>query len=621
MATELDRLEDLARGDTASSLDALANSLAALRDDLASGIGADGGRFDALPSNRQVSVRNLLHYLALRRHDIRHLQDDLAAIGLSSLGRSEAHVLHSVDAVLSALDRLRGSQRPPRGSPAPIGFEEGRSLLSTNTDRLLGPPRPGRAVRIMVTMPSEAARDYSLVRELMARGMDVVRINCAHDGESEWASMIDLLHRAERDVGRPCPVLMDLAGPKLRTGAIAPSDPVVRLRPRRDALGRVTAPARVWLSPRGAPLPPPGEADAAVPIGADWLETLRPKDRVRLIDARGARRKWKVVGEAGAGRWAEAKRTAYLTVGTELENARTGKFDRIDELPPREEPIVLKLGNTLVLSSDQRAGCCAAYDESGRLLTPATVPMTLPEVFGAIRIGERIWLDDGKIGGIVRSVGPEQIQVEVTQARERGESLRSDKGINLPDTDLSSLPALTEKDLRDLEFVARHADLIGMSFVQRRGDIEALRQRLEGFGAANKGVVLKIETRRAFEALPELLLAALELPAAGVMIARGDLFVECGYERLAEVQEEILWLCEAAHLPVIWATQVLESLAQRGIPSRAEITDAAMGERAECVMLNKGPHIIEAIAVLDSILRRMQAHQSKKSSRLRRLHF
>jgi len=105
------------------------------------------------------------------------------------------------------------------------------------------------------------------------------------------------------------------------------------------------------------------------------------------------------------------------------------------------------------------------------------------------------------------------------------------------------------------------------------------------------------------------------------MIARGDLLVEIGYERLAEVQEEILWLCEAAHVPVVWATQVLEGLAQKGLPSRAEITDAAMGGRAECVMLNKGPHIVEAVRVLDSILQRMQAHQSKKSSRLRRLHF
>jgi len=105
------------------------------------------------------------------------------------------------------------------------------------------------------------------------------------------------------------------------------------------------------------------------------------------------------------------------------------------------------------------------------------------------------------------------------------------------------------------------------------------------------------------------------------MIARGDLAVECGYERLAELQEEIMWLAEASHLPLIWATQVLEGLTKHGKPSRAEITDAAMGERAECVMLNKGPHILEAIQVLDDILRRMQGHQNKKSALLRRLHW
>ena len=102
-------------------------------------------------------------------------------------------------------------------------------------------------------------------------------------------------------------------------------------------------------------------------------------------------------------------------------------------------------------------------------------------------------------------------------------------------------------------------------------------------------------------------------------IARGDLAVECGYVRLAELQEEILWLCEAAHLPVIWATQVLDQLARTGRPSRAEITDAAMGERAECVMLNKGPHVVEAIGTLDEILHRMGGHHYKKTALLRPL--
>ena len=219
---------------------------------------------------------------------------------------------------------------------------------------------------------------------------------------------------------------------------------------------------------------------------------------------------------------------------------------------------------------------------------------------------------------MIRRVEPDGVEVEITHARDSGEKLAGDKGINLPDSQLS-LPALTYKDIADLAVATKVADMVGLSFVQQAADVEALRVRLRELGKPNLGIVLKIETRRAFENLPELLFAAMAGPAAGIMIARGDLAVECGYERLAEVQEEILWAAEAAHMPVIWATQVLETLAKTGLPSRAEITDAAMGERAECVMLNKGPHIAEAMRTLDDILRRMQAHQSKKRPLLRAL--
>jgi pyruvate kinase len=204
------------------------------------------------------------------------------------------------------------------------------------------------------------------------------------------------------------------------------------------------------------------------------------------------------------------------------------------------------------------------------------------------------------------------------QARDGGEKLMADKGINFPDSELD-LPALTEKDLQDLQTVARVADLVGLSFVQQPDDVRQLLDALQLLRADQVGVVLKIETLRGFESLPELMLAAMGGPSAGVMIARGDLAVECGYERMAEVQEEILWCSEAAHMPVIWATQVLESQAKTGVPSRAEISDASMGVRAECVMLNKGPYIADAICTLDDILRRMAGHQAKKTPLLRAL--
>ncbi len=119
--------------------------------------------------------------------------------------------------------------------------------------------------------------------------------------------------------------------------------------------------------------------------------------------------------------------------------------------------------------------------------------------------------------------------------------------------------------------------------------------------------------------MPGILLEGLKFPACGVMIARGDLAVECGFERLSELQEEILWVCESAHIPVIWATQVLEGLTRNGHATRAEITDAAMAQAAEAVMLNKGPYLIEAVEMLDDILQRMQGHHRKKHSMMREL--
>jgi pyruvate kinase len=472
----------------------------------------------------------------------------------------------------------------------------------------------------MVTMPSEAAHDYAMVRDLVACGMDTMRINCAHDSSSDWSAMIQNLRRAERETGRKCPVMMDLGGPKLRTGAIEHGIAVADWRPHRDGLGRIEAPARIWLTPDLAAYPAPLPADASLPLPAGWLATLTEKDSIQLRDARGAARTLKIVGTDGEGRWAQGVRAAYVIPGTKVRIVRTHEEATVGAFPTAERDIVLRRGDALVLTRESAPGRPARYDAAGRVIIPASIPCTLPEAFAVVRPGERIWFDDGKIGGVIRKVGADQVHVEITVARPKGGHLRSDKGINLPDSALS-LPALTEKDLADLPFVAKNADLVGLSFVRRPEDIVLLSSRLQELGAADKGVVLKIESRQAFEALPDLLMAALRLPRAGIMIARGDLLVECGYERLAEIQEEILWLCEAAHLPVIWATQVLESLAQKGIPSRAEITDAAMGGRAECVMLNKGPHILEAIEILDSILRRMQSHQAKKTSRLRRLHF
>jgi pyruvate kinase len=570
------------------------------------------------PAHRASAI-NLTHYLALRQTDLRHLQDRLAWMGVSSLGRAETHVLANVDKVLGILHRLAGRPWVSLKPDEPAGLQSGGAWLAAHVEALFGASPAQRSVRIMVTLPSEAAVDDALVAGLVAAGMDIARINCAHDGAAEWLAMAERVRRAASGARRPVRILMDLAGPKLRTGPIAGAMPVVKLKPERDACGRVTTPARLRLCPPGAV---PALDGAALTLSADgeWLQQLQVGERIDLTDARAAQRRLTVVQSDAAGVLLEGEQTAYLTPQTCLrrQHARHGvRESTLGDIPQPPGQLHLQRGEILHLVRDG-LGHDAVPKTKGRRAQAATIACTLPQVLSKLRQGERIWFDDGRIGGVVRRVSARRVEVEITEARDGGERLAADKGINLPDTALD-LPALTPKDLEDLGVVAGCADIVGMSFAQSAADVRALRQRLADLGAAQLGLILKIETRRGFEHLPELLLAAMAGPAAGVMIARGDLAVECGYERMAEVQEEILWACEAAHMPVVWATQVLETLAKTGLPSRAEITDAAMGGRAECVMLNKGPHILEAMRTLDDILRRMQAHQSKKRPLLRAL--
>ncbi|WP_310451080.1 pyruvate kinase [Sulfuritalea sp.] len=599
--------------------DAIIGQLWTLRGKLLAYENSLAPHLENLDPGYRTSARNLAHYLRLRQSDRRPLQESLARVGLSSLGRAESHVLANLDKVLGILHRMTGKPWRPTLEDEPVGMESSRKLLERHTDELLGAPPAERAVRIMVTLSTEAAADYGLVRQLVQSGMDIARINCAHDAADQWRAMAANVRRAAKAERRPVRILMDVGGPKLRTGPLPAGDPVLKLRPLRDEFGRVMMPCLVGLRANGASTPVSG-ASAHAGVDAAWLAQLELGDHIDLTDARGAKRSLQVVLREEAGVLAECIRTAYLVADTRLKRRRKGARPRssaVSDLPRAEGILQLARGEILHLTRD--ANRAPVFKSKKKQQQPvAAVACTLPEIFKDVCVGERIWFDDGRIGGVIRRIEKNWLEVEITHARDCGEKLASDKGINLPDS-LLKLPALTGKDLEDLAVVAQEADLVGLSFVQRAGDIAALRAGLRQLGKPDLGIVLKIETRRAFENLPELLFSAMASKAAGIMIARGDLAVECGYERLAEVQEEILWAAEAAHMPVIWATQVLETLAKTGLPSRAEITDAAMGERAECVMLNKGPHITEAMRTLDDILRRMQAHQAKKRTLLRAL--
>jgi pyruvate kinase len=620
------------------------------------------------PEHRD-SAANLVHYVWLRGRDIRTLQGRLADLGLSSLGRLESRVLPTLQAIAASLEGLQlaraasesdpGTDAPTAGAAVGTGtgwvtgwpdMDAGPARLAQNATSLLGPSPEERVSRIMVTFPSQAATDPELVAEMLQAGMDMARINCAHDGPDEWTAMIAHLRSAEglpvadgadgpgspsrhgrfSRGGEPAPdrclVAMDLAGPKLRTGPIASGPEVLKIRPERSVTGQVIEAATVVLVAAGQGTAQGTVADGAdsagddgdgvdpaqrVPVrGPRWLADRAVGETLRFTDARGSHRSMTVVAHESGRLTCELAQTAYFMPGVVLY-AADGTLTEVGALPPREQRLFIRPGEQVILTRSLEP----AQPVSGG---PHRIGCSLAQVFDDAEPGERIHFDDGKISGVITDVSPEEIEVRVESAGVAGVRLKAKKGINLPDTHLD-IPALTEEDLAALPFVAEHADIVNLSFVRTPADVADLMVRLTDLGREDLDVVLKIETVEAFENLPQILLEAMRWPDIGVMIARGDLAVEAGFERMAEVQEEILWLCESAHVPVIWATQVLDSLARTGMPSRAEVTDAAMAERAEAVMLNKGPFVVDAITFLSGVLGRMQEHVSKKRTLLRQL--
>jgi pyruvate kinase len=354
----------------------------------------------------------------------------------------------------------------------------------------------------MVTLPSGAAEDANLALQLANLGVEAVRINCAHDDTAAWSAMVRHVRAAGSATGRGMRVVMDLPGPKIRTGKLH-----------------------------------------------------------------------------------EKRETPRLHVGDQLAILRRNRHSKV----PHDLP---------------------------------AIECELDAALDATRVGHRVQIDDGKLSTRVAAVEPWGVLLRIEAGPdEKGYRLKPEKGINFPDAELA-IPALTDDDRAILPFVAQHADAVDFSFVQTTQDVADLQSALAGVRPddwRDLGLILKIETRLALKNLPSMIVAAASLQPTAVMIARGDLAVEVGFARVAEMQEEILWLCEAAQIPVVWATQVMESYLKTGVPSRGEMTDAAMAARAECVMLNKGPFLLDGIRMLDGLHLRMGEHLSKKAHLLRPL--
>ena len=490
-----------------------------------------------------------------------------------------------------------------------LGIGQGKKKLRQHTKSLFSDPRENRRVRIMVTQPTAAAYNYNMVLEMVKNGMDCARINCAHDSPEVWKAIVSHVRKASVECKTDVKIAMDLAGPKIRTGFLGLGPKVVKFRPKRTTRGIVDFPAQIVLVPETMENTGPG----TVPVSQDWLALLQEGDKLSLKDARGKLRKLVVHKIEGQQAFLRCQKTVYLETGARLIPKRQSLPDGIiGELPISEKSIELYIGDVLVVTGSESQGSLPQFDENGTQVLAGRIPCLPSKVVSKAKKGEPILFDDGKIEGVIEEVHKDHFMVRIVKAKENGSRLKAEKGINFPTVDMG-LSGLTDKDKEDLKFVAKHADIVNFSFVNSAEDVEELLEHLEKLGVKDKlSVILKIETRFSYRNLVKILLAAMKTKYVGVMIARGDLALEVGWKNMGKVQEEILSLCSAAHIPVVWATQVLEGLAKKGLPSRSEITDIASSVRAECVMLNKGPYINEAIVLLDEMLQGMEKLHSKK---------
>ena len=475
------------------SLDYIKKELISLEKSMEAKVADKSGLFSNLHNDQKEAAKNLIEYLVVRNRDLRNLQDNLHVNGLSSLASSESHIRRQVQSIL---ERLGENYQADQLDACDFSFS--KKKIEEKSHLLFGNKTIPSIPSLMVTFDSGFADSYALIKSLLENGMNVARINCAHDDEATWSKMISKLRKASKRTGIDCKIYMDLAGPKIRT----------------------------------------------VLLG-------KGKDK--------------------------------------------GK-------------VMVKEGDLIWLAEESKG-----FDQDDVVISP-----NVSGIIGFLKKGDRVYIDDGVIRATVGKTKTGKAGIRITRISSEKSQIKAKKGINFPDS-LIQIPSLTDFDKASLPFICEHADLVGYSFVRTADDISNLQSELRAISEHHPHMIIKIETPEAVSNLPSLLMEGMKQKAFGVMIARGDLAVEIGFERMGEIQEEILWICEAAHVPVVWATQVLESLNKSGMATRSEITDAGQSANAECVMINKGDHTIEVMETLKDILQRSAEHRVKKRFRFRQL--
>jgi len=256
---------------------------------------------------------------------------------------------------------------------------------------------------------------------------------------------------------------------------------------------------------------------------------------------------------------------------------------------------VLKTGSIITITGESLEG------------TSKIIPIDYSNLVKEAEVGNKILLDDGLLEFKITAKSEKELKAEVVV----GGLLKSRKGVNLPNVKIS-IPALTEKDLKDLEFgIKQDVDIIALSFVRSAKDIRDIVSRVRAAGS-HASIIAKIEKPEALEVIDEII-----EECDGIMVARGDLGIEIPTEEVPMVQKTLIEKCRMAGKPVITATQMLDSMINNPRPTRAESSDVANAviDGTDAVMLSgetaAGKYPMEAVNVMDKICRRVEEHRTK----------
>ena len=571
------------------------------------------------------SLLNLKHYLILREKDRTELQEKLFLLGLSSLGRSYAHILASVSNIYDQLCYFNDREELNDKDVADLNYisiQDATAIASQNAKELFGKNSGSifnkQHTSIMITLPSHAAKNNgALIHQLANAGVNIFRINTAHDNETVWKEMADVIFsiNEKRKPDDKIKIFVDLAGPKIRTGKIQKIDmPIV--------IGSNKIEKEVMIC--SCDLPTKGEEinpetldknPAQIAVKKAFFKHLAENKEIQVNGFNHKKAVIKLTEVTDT--YAKGLINKKISVGKNSK-LKSGKHEKdILNLQMQTDPIRLFTDDPLIITENDLLGRSAVLDEKNNIIHPAIISCGVKGVLASVKAGDKVFIDDGKIALSVVENRVDSILCSVLNAKEEGTLLKEEKGINFPDTQIKT-KAITQADRSNALSVLPFADSLSISFCQTPDDVLDIQNLLYENNRSDIGIVVKIETKRAVTNMPKILKQLLRSQKSGVMIARGDLAIEVGFENMAYIQETLLDICEAAHIPVIWATQVLESKMKNNLPSRAEVTDAAMAGRAECVMLNKGSFALGTIDVLIHILDTMHSISKKNRQLLKK---